>query len=144
MDLIQESERGLLDFVTIEDGLSLQSGRFAQPDPRTDQVRGRLDAVLIAARAAPLTRHIGLVPTVIATHTEPFHVSKAIATLDYVSAGRAGVRIRVSLSQHEAAHFGRRSFPPLTSPHSPTDSGRLGAAGLDRKSVVWERVCLAV
>jgi alkanesulfonate monooxygenase SsuD/methylene tetrahydromethanopterin reductase-like flavin-dependent oxidoreductase (luciferase family) len=113
VDLIQEAERGLLDFVTIEDGLSLQSGRFAQPDPRTDQVRGRLDAVLIAARAAPLTQHIGLVPTVIATHTEPFHVSKAIATLDYVSTGRAGVRIRVSLSQHEAAHFGRRSFPPL-------------------------------
>jgi len=113
VDLIQEAERGLLDFVTLEDGLSLQSGRFAQPDPRTDQVRGRLDAVLIAARAAPVTRHIGLVPTVIATHTEPFHVSKAIATLDYVSTGRAGVRIRVSLSQHEAAHFGRRGFPPL-------------------------------
>ena len=113
VDLIQETERGLLDFVTIEDGLSLQSGRFAQPDPRTDQVRGRLDAVLIAARVAPLTQHIGLVPTAIATHTEPFHISKAIATLDYVSAGRAGVRIRVSLSRAEAAHFGRRSFPPL-------------------------------
>ena len=116
MDLIQEAERGLLDFVTIEDGLSLQSGRFGRPDPRTDQVRGRLDAVLIAARAAPLTRHIGLVPTVIVTHTEPFHVSKAIATLDYVSAGRAGVRIRVSLAQHEAAQFGRRSFPSFDGP----------------------------
>jgi alkanesulfonate monooxygenase SsuD/methylene tetrahydromethanopterin reductase-like flavin-dependent oxidoreductase (luciferase family) len=140
VDLIRESERGLLDFVTIEDGLSLQSGRFVQSDPRTDQVRGRLDAVLIAARAAPLTRHIGLVPTVIATHTEPFHVSKAIATLDYVSAGRAGVRIRVSLSQHEAAHFGRRSFPPLPAhlpippapfpPYSPADSGRASAPEL--------------
>ena len=67
-----------------------------EPDERTDQVRGRLDAVLIAARVAPLTRHIGLVPTVVATHTEPFHVSKAIATLDYVSTGRAGVRVQVS------------------------------------------------
>jgi alkanesulfonate monooxygenase SsuD/methylene tetrahydromethanopterin reductase-like flavin-dependent oxidoreductase (luciferase family) len=126
VDLIQEAERGLLDFVTIEDGLSLQSGRFGRPDPRTDQVRGRLDAVLTAARAAPVTRHIGLVPTVIATHTEPFHISKAIATLDYVSAGRAGVRIRVSLSQHEAAHFGRRSFPPF----SPADRGRPEAEAL--------------
>jgi alkanesulfonate monooxygenase SsuD/methylene tetrahydromethanopterin reductase-like flavin-dependent oxidoreductase (luciferase family) len=113
VDLIQEAERGRLDFVTIEDGLSLQSARRFSPDSRTDQVRGRLDAVLIAARAAPVTRHIGLVPTVIATHTEPFHISKAIATLDYASTGRAGVRIRVSLSPHEAAHFGRRSFPPL-------------------------------
>ncbi len=95
-DLVQEAERGLLDFVTIEDGLALQSADPCRPDERTDQVRGRLDAVLIAARVAPLTRHIGLVPTAIVTHTEPFHVSKAIATLDYVSTGRAGVQVRVS------------------------------------------------
>ena len=112
-DVIAEAERGLLNFVTIEDGLSLQSWSYGTPDGRTDQVRGRLDAVLIAARVAPLTRHIGLVPTVVVTHTEPFHVSKAIATLDYVSTGRAGVRVRVSASPHEAAHFGRRTFPPL-------------------------------
>jgi alkanesulfonate monooxygenase SsuD/methylene tetrahydromethanopterin reductase-like flavin-dependent oxidoreductase (luciferase family) len=111
-DVIAEAERGLLDFVTIEDGLSLQSSR-GTPDSRTDLVRGRLDSVLIAARVAPVTRHIGLVPVVIVTHTEPFHISKAIATLDYVSSGRAGVQVRVSASPDEAAHFGRRAFPPL-------------------------------
>ena len=67
--------------------------------------------MLIAARVAPLTTHIGLVPTVVATHTEPFHLSKAIATLDYVSTGRAGVRVQVSAKPHEAAHFGRRDVP---------------------------------
>jgi len=102
--VIAEAERGLLDFVTIEDGFSLQSSR-------TDHVAGRLDAVLIAARVAPLTRGIGLMPTVIVTHTEPFHISKAIATLDYVSRGRAGVRVRVSGSPEEAAHVGRRVRP---------------------------------
>ncbi|MFC8235041.1 LLM class flavin-dependent oxidoreductase [Streptomyces sp. NPDC057284] len=110
-DIVREAEHGLLDFVTIEDALGLQSSRFTEPDTRTDQVRGRLDAVLIAARVAPLTRHIGLVPTVVATHTEPFHISKAIATLDYVSTGRAGLRIQVLARQNEAAHFGRRAFP---------------------------------
>ncbi|WNI20760.1 LLM class flavin-dependent oxidoreductase [Streptomyces sp. ITFR-16] len=112
-DLVAEAERGLLDFVTIEDALGLQSSHPTEPDDRTDQERGRLDAVLIAARVAPLTRHIGLVPTVITTHTEPFHISKAIATLDYVSTGRAGVRVQVSARQNEAAHFGRRTFPPF-------------------------------
>jgi alkanesulfonate monooxygenase SsuD/methylene tetrahydromethanopterin reductase-like flavin-dependent oxidoreductase (luciferase family) len=105
-DVIAEAERGLLDFVTIEDGFSVQSSR-------PDRVAGRLDAVLIAARVAPLTRHIGLVPTVVVTHTEPFHISKAIATLDYASNGRAGVRVRVSASPQEAALFGRRSLPEL-------------------------------
>jgi alkanesulfonate monooxygenase SsuD/methylene tetrahydromethanopterin reductase-like flavin-dependent oxidoreductase (luciferase family) len=113
-DLAAEAEAGLLDFVTFEDSLSLQSARRYDPDGAADQVRGRLDAVLIAARVAPVTRHIGLIPTVIVTHTEPFHISKAIATLDYVSNGRAGVRVRVSARQDEAAHFGRRAFsvPP--------------------------------
>jgi alkanesulfonate monooxygenase SsuD/methylene tetrahydromethanopterin reductase-like flavin-dependent oxidoreductase (luciferase family) len=112
-DLTQEAERGLLDFVTIEDGLGLQSARHFEQDWRTDQVRGRLDAVLIAARVAPLTSHIGLIPTAVVTHTEPFHISKAIATLDYVSTGRAGLRVQVTARPHEAAHFGRRTFPAL-------------------------------
>ncbi len=110
-DLVSQAERGLLDFVTIEDGLTLQSDHPFRPDDRTDRVRGRLDAVLIAARVAPRTHHIGLLPTVITTHTEPFHTSKAIATLDYVSTGRAGVRVQVSSRRDAAAHFGRRQLP---------------------------------
>ncbi|MDX2543521.1 LLM class flavin-dependent oxidoreductase [Streptomyces sp. WI04-05B] len=120
-DLVAEAERGLLDFVTIEDGLGLQSSSFTEPDDRIDQVRGRLDAVLIAARVAPLTRHIGIVPTAVVTHTEPFHLSKAIATLDYVSTGRAGLRVQITARQNEAAHFGRRSIPhvdPLNDPRA--------------------------
>jgi alkanesulfonate monooxygenase SsuD/methylene tetrahydromethanopterin reductase-like flavin-dependent oxidoreductase (luciferase family) len=108
--VVQEAERGLLDFVTIEDSLGLQSSGDDGPDARTDQVRGRLDAVLIAARVAPLTSHIGLVPTATVTHTEPFHISKAIATLDFVSSGRAGWRAQLSLPSHDA-HFGRRQSP---------------------------------
>jgi alkanesulfonate monooxygenase SsuD/methylene tetrahydromethanopterin reductase-like flavin-dependent oxidoreductase (luciferase family) len=112
-ELAQQAERGLLDFLTIEDGLNLQSDDHFEADSRTDRVRGRLDAVLIAARAAPTTRHIGFVPTAITTHTEPFHLSKAIATLDYVSTGRAGIRVQVGARADAAAHFGRREIPPL-------------------------------
>ncbi len=114
VDLAQEAERGLLDLVTIEDALNLQSDEYFGPDQRTDRVRGRLDAVLIAARIAPLTSQIGLVPTAVVTHTEPFHLSKAIATLDYVSGGRAGVRVQVAARPDAAAHFGRRDVPPLS------------------------------
>ncbi|MFF9032836.1 LLM class flavin-dependent oxidoreductase [Streptomyces iakyrus] len=114
-----EAEHGLLDFLTIEDGLGPQSSHFLDPDERTDQVRGRLDAVLIASRIAPLTRHIGLVPTVVATHTEPFHISKAIATLDYVSSGRAGLRVQITARPNEAAHFGRRTVPRIEAYDDP-------------------------
>jgi alkanesulfonate monooxygenase SsuD/methylene tetrahydromethanopterin reductase-like flavin-dependent oxidoreductase (luciferase family) len=114
VDLAQRAERGLLDFVTIEDGLDLQSDDHFARDERTDRVRGRLDAVLIAARTAPRTRHIGFVPTAVTTHTEPFHTSKAIATLDYVSAGRAGVRVQIAGRGDTAAHFGRREIAGLS------------------------------
>ncbi|BBY18031.1 LLM class flavin-dependent oxidoreductase [Mycolicibacterium litorale] len=95
-DLAATAERGLLDFLTIDD--SLAPTRVA-----------RADAVMVAARIAPATRHIGLIPVATVTHTEPFHVSKAIATLDHVSRGRAGWQPRVSATASEAALFGRRT-----------------------------------
>ncbi|WP_102417120.1 LLM class flavin-dependent oxidoreductase [Mycobacterium sp. 4858] len=101
------AERGLLDFLTIDDSLDVQPGRRPEVSPR--RLAGRADAVLVAARIAPVTTHIGLVPVATVTHTEPFHVSKAIATLDHISHGRAGWQVRVSATAHEAALFGRRT-----------------------------------
>jgi alkanesulfonate monooxygenase SsuD/methylene tetrahydromethanopterin reductase-like flavin-dependent oxidoreductase (luciferase family) len=130
VDLAQQAERGLLDFITIEDGLDLQSDDRTGGDERTDRVRGRLDAVLIAARVAPVTRHIGLIPTAITTHTEPFHLSKAIATLDYVSGGRAGVRVQIAGRADTAAHFGRRDIGRLDIGQSGVE--RLADPGVQR------------
>lgn len=106
-DLVTEAEAGLLDFVSIEDSLRV-------PSHDVGRVRARLDAHLIAARVAPKTAHIGLIPTVTTTHTEPFHVSSAIATLDHTSRGRAGWQARISPTAAEAAHFGRRTIADPT------------------------------
>ena len=105
-ELAVTAERGLLDFVTFDDALSPQRRR--RPEIEPTWLAGRPDAVLVAARVAPLTRHIGLIPVATVTHTEPFHISKAIATLDFISHGRAGWQVRISSSPHEAALFGRR------------------------------------
>src|SRR5438045_2481717 len=79
------AERGMHDLVTIDDTFGIQTHRAGVPDDRLDEVRGRLDALLIASLVAPLTSRIGLVPAVSVTHTEPFHVAKATATLDHTS-----------------------------------------------------------
>jgi alkanesulfonate monooxygenase SsuD/methylene tetrahydromethanopterin reductase-like flavin-dependent oxidoreductase (luciferase family) len=105
-ELAATAERGLLDFVTFDDALTPQRRRRPEIEPRW--LAGRPDAVLVASRVAPVTRHIGLIPVATVTHTEPFHVSKAIATLDFISHGRAGWQVRVSGTQHEAELFGRR------------------------------------
>jgi len=105
-NLATTAERGLLDFVTFDDALTAQRRR--RPDIEARWLAGRPDAVLVASRVAPVTSHIGLIPVATVTHTEPFHISKAIATLDFVSHGRAGWQVRVSGTAHEAELFGRR------------------------------------
>jgi alkanesulfonate monooxygenase SsuD/methylene tetrahydromethanopterin reductase-like flavin-dependent oxidoreductase (luciferase family) len=90
-----------LDFVTLDDS-------FGPPSDDPARVNGRLDAVLVAARLAPVTRHVGLVPVATTTHTEPFHLSTALATLDYVSRGRAGWQVRISADPAETALVGLR------------------------------------
>ena len=120
LDLTRTAERGLLDFVAFEDSFGIQAGPLGHGDDpggdpdRTDQVRGRLDALLTASFVAPLTSRIGLVPAVTVTHTEPFHVAKATATLDHTSLGRSGWQPRVSGRPTEAALVGRRAIPPIT------------------------------
>jgi alkanesulfonate monooxygenase SsuD/methylene tetrahydromethanopterin reductase-like flavin-dependent oxidoreductase (luciferase family) len=106
--LAATAEGGMLDFVTFDDALSAQRRRRPDIEPRW--LAGRPDAVLVAARVAPVTSHIGLIPVATVTHTEPFHVSKAIATLDFVSHGRAGWQVRISGTPHEADLFGRRDI----------------------------------
>nr|BFE58093.1 LLM class flavin-dependent oxidoreductase [Dactylosporangium thailandense] len=111
IDLIRRAEDGGLDYVTIEDSLGLQTSRYDGPDGRVDQVRGRLDAVQVAALAAPATSRIGLVPTATVTHTRPQDTARAVATLDRLSDGRAGWRPQASNRADEAGHFGRRTLP---------------------------------
>ncbi|MEU6697237.1 LLM class flavin-dependent oxidoreductase [Pseudonocardia sp. NPDC046786] len=131
VELARTAERGLLDLITIEDGLGLQSGdHLSEPQRRTDRVQGRLDASLVAAFLAPLTSRIGLVPTVTTTHTEPFHVASALATLDHDSHGRAGWRVQTSVRPDEAAHFGRRQVPAVGRADLDTPQGRALVAEL--------------
>ena len=99
VELARIAERADLDFVSLDDGF----------DPAPD----RPDALLALARIAPATTSIGLVATVTTTHTEPFHVSKNVATLDFVSLGRAGWRVAVSTSDEAAKRFGRKEPAPL-------------------------------
>jgi alkanesulfonate monooxygenase SsuD/methylene tetrahydromethanopterin reductase-like flavin-dependent oxidoreductase (luciferase family) len=106
VDQVREAENGFATFVTIEDGFT--AARAPGDEGRTDRAQGRLDATLVAQRVGPATERIGIVPTVVATHTEPFHVSTQIATLDWVTSGRAGQRVRVSSDPAEYALFGRR------------------------------------
>lgn len=69
---------------------------------------GRVNALQRAAFAGPVTRTIAVVPPEVDTvYTEPFHVSTQLASLDYVSGGRAGWIATAAESPEAAAAVGR-------------------------------------
>lgn len=72
-------------------------------------VRGiapRLDAVQRAAYVAPHTGGIGLIPVAHVVYSEPFHVATQLASLDWLSSGRAGWIAAASSTARDAAAFG--------------------------------------
>ena len=99
--LVQTAERGLLDFVFLHDERAL-------PDAA---VTGRLDALSVLSRLAPETTCVGLAVSVPTTYNEPFNVSRALATLDFVSGGRAAWNATSAASDAEAHNFGKKYAP---------------------------------
>ncbi|WP_416566551.1 LLM class flavin-dependent oxidoreductase [Nocardia testacea] len=102
VDAAAALDRAGLDLVFLPDSFALQSAG----------ARGRLEAVGIAARVATTTTRLGVIPQAPVTHTEPFHLSKAIASLDYATFGRAGWEVTVSPGAAQARLFGRKAEQP--------------------------------
>ncbi|HEY5893944.1 MAG TPA: LLM class flavin-dependent oxidoreductase [Chthoniobacterales bacterium] len=74
--LARKAESGFLDGMFLADGYG---GRFANLEPLT-----KLAAVAAA------TKHLGLVATAATVYNEPYLLARQFASLDHISAGRAG------------------------------------------------------
>jgi FMN-dependent oxidoreductase (nitrilotriacetate monooxygenase family) len=61
---------------------------------------------LMSALAA-VTSRIGLVMTATTSYNEPYHIARKFASLDHISAGRAGWNVVTSSNASEAFNFGR-------------------------------------
>ncbi|MGV6874366.1 LLM class flavin-dependent oxidoreductase [Pseudochelatococcus sp. B33] len=103
---------GQADFLTLEDHFGASADGF--------------DATPLANRLGPLVREIGLIPGAVLNYNEPFHVSTAIATLDYVTEGRAGLlaqRLRPDEAASVARVLGRLGgFPEPVAPDLDEDA----------------------
>ncbi|KUN83529.1 LLM class flavin-dependent oxidoreductase [Streptomyces griseoruber] len=96
------AENAGFTLITLDDGV-LPPG--AAPDPV-----GRIGAMERAAFVAASTSTIGIAPVVPVTYAEPFHVSSQLASLDHISAGRAGWVVTEEESPEAARVWGR---PPV-------------------------------
>lgn len=87
--------------------LAAESAGFHAATFKDAPEAGRANALQRAAFAGPVTRTIAVVPEVDTVYTEPFHVSTQLASLDYVSGGRAGWIATAAVSPEAAAAVGR-------------------------------------
>jgi alkanesulfonate monooxygenase SsuD/methylene tetrahydromethanopterin reductase-like flavin-dependent oxidoreductase (luciferase family) len=96
------------DFASLGEAvLAAESAGFHAATFTDAPVQGRANALQRAAYAGPVSRTIALVPEVDTVYTEPFHVSTQLASLDYVSGGRAGWIATAAESPEAAAAVGR-------------------------------------
>ncbi|MCX5230992.1 LLM class flavin-dependent oxidoreductase [Streptomyces sp. NBC_00233] len=96
------AENAGFTLVTLDDSI-LPPGSGAGP-------AGRIGAVERAAFVAASTSVLGVAPVLATTYAEPFHVSSQLASLDHVSAGRAGWVVGVESDPAAARAWGR---PPV-------------------------------
>lgn len=69
----------------------------------------RPEPFTLLSALSQLTSKIGLAATISATYNEPYHAARRLASLDYLSDGRAAWNLVTSASHGEARNFGRHS-----------------------------------
>ena len=67
----------------------------------------RPEPLTLLGALSQLTTKIGLAATISTTYNEPYHVARKLASLDYLSDGRAAWNLVTSASDEEARNFGR-------------------------------------
>ena len=105
--LARTAEAGFFDFFFLAEGLRLREKKGLIHDL---DVVGRPDTLPVLAALAAVTDHLGLVGTINATFNEPFELARQFATLDHVSAGRAGWNLVTSSDAFTGENFRRGGF----------------------------------
>lgn len=101
------AERGKFDMLFFADGLGIRADDNPPGSLARTSQNVELEPLTLLAALAPMTSHIGLIATASTTYNEPFHIARKFASLDNISAGRAGWNIVTSWSEQEAWNFSR-------------------------------------
>lgn len=104
----QLAEAAKFDLVFLADSLALKLAS-AEELSRTSNSVALLEPMTALAAMAMTTSRIGLVATVSTTYTEPYNLARQFASLDHISAGRAGWNLVTGANPAEAANFSRTS-----------------------------------
>ena len=106
VEIAQTAERAKFDMVFLADNLATRRAHI-EALTRSAQYIANFEPITLLSALSAVTRRIGLVATASTSYNEPFHVARKFASLDHISAGRAGWNLVTSGMQEEATNFGR-------------------------------------
>jgi FMN-dependent oxidoreductase (nitrilotriacetate monooxygenase family) len=101
--LAESAEAARLDFIFVADHVAMWDTFESNVE---HYANARLEPITLLAALSATTRHIGLVPTVSTSYSEPYNVARAFASLDHISGGRIGWNVVTSGMPEEGKNFG--------------------------------------
>ena len=140
--LAQAAERGVLDSIFLPDSPGVA-------EFRSEYLPGAgLDPLQLLSAVATATEQVGLIATVSTTYSYPWDVARRVATLDFLSRGRAGWNIVTTVEPAAAGNFGDQPHPPAQDRYQRAgeyvevvlklwDAWEDGAAVMSRASGQW-------
>lgn len=103
-NLARIAERGKFDSLFLADGPALRGNAKYRP-------AGSLEPTVLLTALAGATSRIGLIATASTTYNEPYNLARRFASLDHISAGRAGWNIVTTADLASARNFGLEDRP---------------------------------
>jgi FMN-dependent oxidoreductase (nitrilotriacetate monooxygenase family) len=140
--LARTAERGVLDSIFLPDSPGVA-------EFRSEYLPGAgLDPLQLLSAVAAATERVGLIATVSTTYNFPWDVARRLATLDFLSHGRAGWNIVTTVEPAAAGNFGDQPHPPAADRYERAtefveivlklwDAWEDGAAVMSRETGQW-------
>ena len=101
---IQTLERGRFDAFFMADHLAVLNMPMAAL--RRSATATSFEPLTLLSALAMVTERIGLIATASTTFDEPYHIARRFASLDHISAGRAGWNVVTTSNPDAALNFG--------------------------------------
>src|SRR5699024_3042914 len=104
LDVTRRAEAAGFEFLFIADGVHIN-------EKSIPHFLNRFEPLTLLSALAPLTSRIGLAGTVSTTYSEPYNISRQLATIDQISQGRAGWNVVTTPLEGSAGNFSKGNHP---------------------------------
>ena len=107
--IARTAEAAKFDLIFLADGVAVRGEDIDALSRTAIRYVGQFEPLTLLSHLSAVTERIGLVATASTTYNEPFHIARKFASLDHLSAGRAGWNLVTSADPREAWNFSRES-----------------------------------